>query len=495
MSFDFDFIVIGGGSGGIATAKRAASLYGKKVALIERARWGGTCVNVGCVPKKLMWVAATMAETMKHDVSQYCFERPHVNFDMTAFKKKRDAYIVKLNNIYEGGLESAGITKIIGDASFASAHTIQVTAEDGSISTVSAEHVLIATGGRPDLPNTPGMDLAITSDGFFEMEVLPKKAVVVGAGYIAVELAGVLNGLGVDTHLVVRQGKALRNFDDDISDHLDFEMQRQRITIHRNTHGVSNIELESATGLKTVHLVEGPPIFGADVVLVAPGRLPNTETLSLDRVGVNLVPGKTYIKVDEYQNTSASRIYALGDVCGAVELTPMAIAAGRRLSDRIFGGVASAKVSYELVPTVVFSHPTIGTIGMTERQAVGKYGKDNVKVYKSRFPNLYYGPFSMNSDDKPKTLMKLVCAGETELVVGLHIIGMGADEMLQGFGVAMKMGATKADFDSSIAIHPTGAEELVTMGIWGTSPQFTGAKESPLMGASPPEPVLPNARL
>jgi glutathione reductase (NADPH) len=490
MTFDFDFVVIGGGSGGIATAKRAAVLHGKKVALIERARWGGTCVNVGCVPKKLMWVAATMAETMKHDVGQYCFEQPKVNFDMTAFKKKRDAYIVKLNNIYEGGLGSSGVTKIIGDATFENSHTLRVTAEDGSTSTITAEHILIATGGRPDLPTTPGMDLAITSDGFFELEILPKKAVVVGAGYIAVELAGVLNGLGVDTHLVVRQGKALRTFDDDISDHLDFEMQRQGITIHRNTRGVANIELDSATGLMTVQLLEGSPIFEADIVLMAPGRLPNTETLNLDKVGVSLIPGKTYIQVDDYQNTSASNIYALGDVCGAVELTPMAIAAGRRLADRIFGGVTNSKVSYELVPTVVFSHPTIGTIGMTERQAVQKYGQDNIKVYKSRFPNLYYGPFSMDSDEKPKTLMKLVCAGKTELVVGLHIIGMGADEMLQGFGVAMKMGATKADFDSSIAIHPTGAEELVTMGTWGASPQFSGAKESPLMGASPPEPTL-----
>jgi glutathione reductase (NADPH) len=490
MTFDFDFVVIGGGSGGIATAKRAAITHGKKVALIERARWGGTCVNVGCVPKKIMWAAATMAETMKHDVTQYCFEQPIVNFDMTAFKKKRDAYIVKLNNIYEGGLESAGVTKIIGDASFADSHTIQVTNEDGSVSTVTAEHILIATGGRPDLPNTPGMDLAITSDGFFELETLPKMAVVVGAGYIAVELAGVLNGLGVDTHLVVRQGKALRTFDDDISDHLDFEMMRQGITIHRNTGGVARIERDSVTELKTVHLVNGSPIVGAEIVLMAPGRLPNTETLHLDKAGVNLSPGTTYIHVDEYQTTSASNVYALGDVCGSVELTPMAIAAGRRLADRVFGGIANSKVSYELVPTVVFSHPTIGTIGMTEKQALAKYGQDNIKVYKSRFPNLYYGIFSMESDEKPKTLMKLICAGETELVVGLHVIGMGADEMLQGFGVAMKMGATKADFDSCIAIHPTAAEELVTMGTWGTSPQFTGAKESPLMGASPPEPTL-----
>lgn len=491
MTFEYDFIVIGGGSGGIATAKRAATTHGKKVALVERGRWGGTCVNVGCVPKKLLWVAATMAETMKHDVKEYCFEQPQVQFDMAAFRRKRDAYIERLNGIYASGLDGAGVTKIIGDATFVDSHTLQVTAPDGSTSRVSADHILIATGGRPELPTTPGMEHVITSDGFFEMETLPKKAVVVGAGYIAVELAGVLNGLGVDTHLVVRKGKALRSFDDDISDHLDFEMRRQGITIHRNTEGVAKVELD-ANGNKTVHLVTPgmDPITDAEVVLMAPGRLPNTETLHLDKIGVNLIPGQTYIQVDDYQNTSAPNVYALGDVCGSVELTPMAIAAGRRLADRIFGGVAHSKTSYDLVPTVVFSHPTIGTCGLTEKEALAKYGPDNIKVYRSKFPNLYYGPFSMAPDDKPKTFMKLVCAGTTELVVGLHIIGMGSDEMLQGFGVAMKMGATKADFDSCVAIHPTAAEELVTMGTWGTSPEFTGAKVSPLMGAPPPEPTF-----
>jgi glutathione reductase (NADPH) len=490
-SYDFDLAVIGGGSGGIASAKRAAITHGKKVALVERARWGGTCVNVGCVPKKIMFLTATMAEMMKHDVTQYGFEQPEVKLNFPLLKKKRDAYIVKLNNIYEGGLEKAGVTKYIGDATFVDAHTLSMTAEDGSISTITADKILIATGGRPDLPeNTPGIEHCITSDGFFEMEDLPKKAVVVGAGYIAVELAGVLNGLGCETHLVVRKHKAIRTFDEDISDFLDSEMQRQGITIHRNTNGVSKVEI-SADGKKTVYLnAGGDPIEGVDVCLMAPGRKPSTETLNLDKIGVALVPGKTYIQVDDFQDTSVDNISALGDVCGKVELTPMAIAAGRRLADRLFAGIAHSKTSYELVPTVVFSHPTIGTIGVTEAEAVAKYGQDNIKVYKSKFPNLYYGIFAMESDEKPKTLMKVICAGKEELVVGLHIIGMGADEMLQGFGVAMKMGATKSDFDSCIAIHPTGAEELVTMGTWGTAPEATGAKVSPLMGAPPPEPTL-----
>ena len=337
----------------------------------------------------------------------------------------------------------------------------------------------------------PGIEHCISSDGFFEMEELPTKAVVVGAGYIAVELAGVLNGLGVDTHLVVRKHKALRTFDEDISDFLDSEMVRQGITIHRNTGGLSKVVKQDDGKMSTYMVAEDKEsISDADIVLYATGRLPNTETLNLDKVGVKLVEGKTYIKADDFQNTTAESIYALGDVCGKVELTPMAIAAGRRLSDRIFLDKADSRTSYELVPTVVFSHPTIGTIGLTESEAIDKYGKDNLKVYKSKFPNLYYGIFQMESEDKPKTFMKLVCAGKEELVVGLHICGMSADEMLQGFGVAMKMGATKADFDSSIAIHPTGSEELVTMGVWGTSSQETGAKVSPLMGSSPPEPTI-----
>jgi len=441
-------------------------------------------------PKKVMFMAATMAEMMKHDAKEYGFDQPTVTLDFPALKKKRDDYIVRLNSIYAGGLKRAGVDEVIGDATFVDAHTLAITKEGGEVVNVTADKILVATGGRPNLPESvEGIEHVISSDGFFEMEDLPKKVVVVGAGYIAVELAGVLNGLGTDTHLVVRKHKALRNFDDDISDHLDSEMQRQGVTIHRNTNGVSKVEV--IDGKKKVHLVAGgDPIEDVDVVLYAPGRLPNTETLNLDKAGVKLVEGKTIIQADDFQNTSADSVFALGDVCGKVELTPMAIAAGRRLADRLFGGITHAKTSYDLVPTVVFSHPTIGTCGMSEAQATEKYGKDNVKVYKSRFPNLYYGIFSMDPEAKPRTLMKLVCAGKNELVVGLHIIGMGADEMLQGFGVAMKMGCTKSDLDSCIAIHPTGSEELVTMGTWGTAPEETGAKISPLMGAVPPEPTL-----
>merc|ERR1712137_1441296 len=259
--------------------------------------------------------------------------------------------------------------------------------------------------------------------------------------------------------------------------------------IHRHTNGVKSVSSDGG-GKKNVLLHNGDTIYNADTVLMAAGRVPNVESLNLDKVGIKLTP-KGYIEVDEFQNTANPNIFALGDVCGSVELTPMAIAAGRRLADRLFNGVEDAKVSYTDVPTVVFSHPTIGTVGLTEPQANEKYGEENVKVYKSRFSNLFYGIFDVESaDDKPKTCMKLVCAGEEEKVVGIHVIGMGADEMMQGFGVAIKMGATKADLDSCVAIHPTASEELVTMGTWGTSPQVSGATVSPLMGAPSGEPTL-----
>jgi glutathione reductase (NADPH) len=314
--------------------------------------------------------------------------------------------------------------------------------------------------------------------------------VVVGAGYIAVELAGVLQALGTDTSLVVRREKAMREFDDMLSDTLDEEMQRQGINIYRNTNGVKKVTADE-NGMKTVYLKNGEVIENVDVVLMAAGRGPNVEPLNLKSIGVEQREGG-YIVANEFSETTIKGVYALGDVCGNVELTPMAIAAGRRLSDRLFGGEehSNAKVSYDLVPTVVFSHPPIGTIGLTEKQAMEKYGEDQVKVYRSRFANLYYGPWLVEADDKPKTAMKLVCAGEEELVVGLHVVGMGADEMLQGFGIALKMGATKADFDATVAIHPTAAEEFVTMFPWGLSPQKSGAIQSPLNGAPAPEPCL-----
>jgi len=470
MTYDYDLICIGGGSGGIACAKRSATSYGKKVLCIERARLGGTCVNVGCVPKKVMWSAAHIAHTVKHDMEHYGFSSAsEVKLDFPKLKQARDKYVKRLNDIYASGFTNAGVECVFGEAEFVDPHTVKVTDKD---------------------------------DGFFELEDLPKVAVVVGAGYIAVELAGVLNSLGAETHLVVRKGRALREFDPMIGEGLDKEMVKAGIFIHRNNNGVAKVTSDGQNK-KNVFLHNGDVIYNADVVLMAAGRVPNTEDLCsecewapnveqlhLENCGVKITPRK-YIVVDEYQNTNVENIYALGDVCGVVELTPMAIAAGRRLADRLFSSNpihATSKVSYEYVPTVVFSHPTIGTCGLTEPKAIEKYGKDNVKVYTSRFSDSHYGIFDMKPEDKPKTLMKLVCAGLDEKVVGIHVLGMGADEMMQGFGVAMKMGATKADVDSCVAIHPTASEELVTMGTWGMSPQESGAKVSPLNGAAAAEP-------
>jgi len=439
-----------------------------------------------------MFLAASMRDTLTHECPQYGFGTPNATFDWAAVKKKRDAYILRLNGIYENGLKSNGVDIFEGWGSFVDAHTVEIKMNDGSTKTVTADKIAIATGGKPMIPGGEGVaENIITSDGFFELESLPGKSVVVGAGYIAVELAGVLNALGSDTHLVVRKGKALREFDPDISDLLDAEYLKAGVKIHRNTNGVAKIEV--AGGKKKVTMENGEVIEGADIVLMAPGRVPMTDGLNLDKAGVKLMDGKPYIAVDDFQNTNVDNIFALGDVCGKVELTPMAIAAGRRLADRIFGGPenAKAKASYDNVPTVVFSHPPIGGCGMTEPQAIAKYGQDNIKVYKSKFANLFYGIFDLeNPDDKPKTFMKVICAGEDEQVVGLHVIGMGADEMMQGFGVAMKMGCTKADLDSCVAIHPTASEELVTMGTWGTSPLASGAVVPPLMGAPSKEPKL-----
>eukprot|EP00554_Chaetoceros_debilis_P016074 CAMPEP_0194113130 /NCGR_PEP_ID=MMETSP0150-20130528/15085_1 /TAXON_ID=122233 /ORGANISM="Chaetoceros debilis, Strain MM31A-1" /LENGTH=557 /DNA_ID=CAMNT_0038802963 /DNA_START=112 /DNA_END=1788 /DNA_ORIENTATION=+ len=491
--YDYDYLVIGAGSGGIASARRAAT-YGVKVGVVEKGRLGGTCVNVGCVPKKVMWNAASIAETL-HDMKHYGFsgyDSDAISFNWNFIKENRDKYIVRLNGIYERNMGNSGVDNILGTASLADGGKGVVVKPDdgGDAVTYSAKNILIATGGYPTFPDGEGIrENSISSDGFFELEELPGKAVVVGAGYIAVELAGVLQALGTDTSLVVRKNMALREFDEILSETLDNEMQRQGINIFRDTNGVEKITVDEATGLKTVILQNGEKIEEVETVLMATGRSPLVAPLNLDGAGVAQKDGG-YIIADDYSATNVDGVFALGDVVGNIELTPMAIASGRRLADRLFGGpqFENAKVSYDMVPTVVFSHPPIGTIGLSEAQAVEQYGEDNVKAYRSKFANLYYGPWQVEADDKPKTAMKLICAGEEELVVGLHVIGMGADEMLQGFGIALKMGATKADFDSCVALHPTAAEEFVTMFPWGLSKQETGAKVSPLNGADGPEP-------
>lgn len=445
----FDYLVIGGGSGGIASARRAAE-YGAKVALIEHGPLGGTCVNVGCVPKKLCFYCASMAEMMR-DLKDYGFDTaapvPRVNW--AAFKAKRDAYIKRLNGIYGANLTKSNIELVKGRATFVSPKTVHV-----GENAYSGEHVLIATGGEPLVPKVPGAEYGITSDGFFKLESLPKKCVVVGSGYIAVELAGVFHALGTEVTLVIRTEHILRAFEPVLGDTLMEHMASEGV------HFEKNCTVASIT--KVAHWYEvvtttNKKIQDVDCVLWAVGRKPSVD-IGLNLAGVEL--DKTgHIKVDEYQNTTQPGIYALGDVCGKWLLTPVAIAAGRCLSERLFNKKPNCKLEYENIPTVIFSHPPIGTLGMTLAQAEAKYGAQNIKTYRSTFVPMYY---SM-TERKVKCLMILVCAGPEERVVGLHMIGDSVDEILQGFGVAVKMGATKAQFDSCVAIHPTLAEELVTM--------------------------------
>lgn len=444
---DFDLLVIGGGSGGLAAAQRAAE-YGARVAVVEKARLGGTCVNVGCVPKKVMWQAASFAHGFSL-AEDHGFDLDLKQHDWGSLVDAREAYIRRLNGIYAANLERRDITVLEGDGRLRDRNTVKVAGK-----ACTAARILVATGGRPRFPDIPGAELGISSDGFFELRSPPRRVAIVGSGYIAVELAGVLNALGSDVTLLVRRDGVLRNFD---------PMLRERLAEAMDADGIRIITHCTPAELKregddSLCLVagNGERHGGYDQVIWAIGRDPNTD-IGLDAAGVELADAG-HVQVDDYQATSVDNIFALGDVTGRVELTPVAIAAGRRLSDRLFGGMSERKLDYECIPTVVFSHPPIGTVGLTEDEALERYPGD-VKCYTSTFNPMLYAL----SEHKVKASMKLVCIGPKERIVGLHVIGAGADEMLQGFAVAVKMGATKQDFDDTVAIHPTSAEEFVTM--------------------------------
>eukprot|EP00455_Lapot_gusevi_P022148 TRINITY_DN2306_c0_g1_i1.p1 TRINITY_DN2306_c0_g1~~TRINITY_DN2306_c0_g1_i1.p1 ORF type:complete len:460 (+),score=180.56 TRINITY_DN2306_c0_g1_i1:89-1468(+) len=445
----YDYIVIGGGSGGLASARRAAS-YGAKCLLIEGKKLGGTCVNVGCVPKKVMFNASHIAELLR-DARGYGFDIPQYSFSWPRIKQARDAYVARLNGIYERNLEKSLVHHMAGWARLASPNQVSV---DGRVFT--ADHILIATGGVPRAPDFEGHEHCINSDGFFDLEDCPRKIVVVGGGYIGVEMAGILRTLGADVTLVIRGSLPLANFDDIISNTLMQELLKSGIQVETLSH-IQRVVRNPETGLLDVTL-NNKVVAGCDQVLCAIGRDPRVQGLGLDAAGVATHPSKGYILVDEYQNTNVPGVYAVGDVTGKWELTPVAIAAGRKLADRLFDGQQGAHLKYENIPTVVFSHPPIGVCGLTEAEARRRF-EDQVKIYKTSFTNMYHAL----TEHKTTTVMKLVCVGPEEKVVGLHILGIGADEMLQGFGVAICMGATKADFDRCVAIHPTAAEEVVTM--------------------------------
>ncbi|PID61068.1 MAG: glutathione-disulfide reductase [Gammaproteobacteria bacterium] len=447
---DYDLIVIGAGSGGIATANRAG-MYGARVLLIESdAVLGGTCVHRGCVPKKIMWYAASMAERL-HAAEAYGFTVEQQGFDWAYLVEKREQYIANIDRAYTRYLEQNGVEVKNGRARLVDAHTVDVKGDR-----CSADRILIATGGAPVVPDIAGAEHAITSDGFFRLKACPQKVLVLGAGYIAVELVGVLHALGADVTLAIRRDHFLRSFDIMLSERLREEMVNSGVNVESRFTPVA-IDREDDASF-TVHSDGGGVLSGFDTVIFAVGRHPVHADLGLEAAGVEL-DERGYIRVDRFQQTSVDSILAVGDVTGAVELTPVAVAAGRRLADRLYDNQRERHLDCDIVPTVVFSHPPLATVGLTESEAIERFGEASVKVYQTSFTAMYHAM----TDSPPRTTMKLVVTGTEEKVVGLHMIGLDVDEMLQGFAVAMRMGATKRDFDDTIAIHPTSSEEIVTM--------------------------------
>ncbi len=447
MKYQYDLIAIGGGSGGVACARRAAK-HGAKCAVVEFDRLGGTCVNRGCVPKKVMWYGAHIAHTL-NDAAGYGFDIERQGFDWNKLVTDREQYIRRLNGIYEKNLAKENVEHLNGFGSLVDEHTVKVGDK-----TYTTERIVLAPGGTPIVPDIPGAELGITSDGFFELTEMPNKVAVVGAGYIAVELAGMLHSLGADVSLIIRREHFLREFDDILSSTLTEIMQNEGLKIINNS---DLKELKSAGSAINLTTKDDRDLGEFDQVIYAIGRSPLTAELNLQSAGVD-TDSRGYIPTDEFQATNVESIFALGDATGRAQLTPVAIAAGRRLAERLYAGMSDRKLNYENIASVVFSHPPIGAVGLTETEAREKYGSD-IKCYQTSFTPMYHA----FTDHPQKTAMKLVVQGVEEKVVGVHMIGAGVDEMLQGFAVAVKMGATKKDFDDTVAIHPTSSEELVTL--------------------------------
>ncbi len=445
-SFDYDLFVIGGGSGGVRAARIAAG-HGAKVAIAEEYRFGGTCVIRGCVPKKLLVYASRFRDDFE-DAAGFGWTVPEPSFDWPTLIAAKDAEITRLEGLYRSGLERAGVTVIKARAELADAHTL--TLQPGNRK-VTARIVLVATGGRPVIPDVPGAGHAITSNEAFHLEELPKSIMIVGGGYIAVEFACIFSGLGVDVTLLYRGPKILRGFDEELRDSLTEELFKRRIDVVCNAEIAA---IDKGWMHTTVTLKDGSKVETGKV-MYATGRAPNTRGLGLEAAGVEL--GKRgEIAVDAYSRSSVEHIYAVGDVTDRVNLTPVAIREGHAFADTVFGNKPTA-VNHELVPTAVFSTPEIGTVGLTEEAARARYPK--LDVYKARFKPLRH---TLSGRDE-RMLMKLLVDGETGRVVGCHVLGPDAAEIVQMAAIAMRMGATKADFDATVALHPTAAEELVTM--------------------------------
>ncbi len=446
--YDYDLIVLGGGSGGLAAAFRAAQ-HGQRVAMLEPGELGGTCVNVGCVPKKAMWLAADLsgriglAAAMGFDVPV----RP--SLDWKELVVHRQAYIANIHASYLKRLDENNVVRVPRRGRLVDAHTVECS--DGVH--ISAAHILIATGAHPQRPDIPGAELGLVSDDFFNLCSAPERVAIVGGGYIAVELAGLLQALGSRVTLLVRGERLLERFDAELTGQLAENLRHQGVQVHFG-YRLRELQRDGDGVVALGH--DGPADGRFDAVFFATGRRGNSADLGLDAVGV-VVGEKGEVEVDEWQTTAVPSVHAVGDIAGKVGLTPVAIAAARKLMDRLFGGQPQAKMDYENVASVVFSHPALGAVGLSEEEACAKHG--DVRVYRSNFRPM----LQALADGTQRSLFKLVCVGEEERVVGVHLLGEAADEILQGFALAVKMGVTKAQFDDTVAIHPTSAEEVVLM--------------------------------
>ena len=448
MAFDYELLTIGAGSGGVAATRRAGN-YGVRSAICEADRVGGTCVLRGCIPKKLLVYASHFTEQVQ-DAANFGWSIPDYKFDWATLIRNKNVELDRLNGIYKKLLSDANVDLISGRARLIDAHTVEITTESGP-RRVTAEIILVSTGGWPGKPPIPGLETALTSTEALDLSKLPEHIVILGGGYIAVEFAGIFNALGVRVTQVIRADHILRGFDEDVRRHLQSEMVRQGVQIKP---GVTVTKIQNRSQTYKVTL-SNQDLIECDELLCAMGRVPNTAELGLEGVGVKLSDNGA-IKVDEWSRTSVSNIFAIGDCTDRVNLTPVAIAEGRALADTLFNGDPK-KMDYENIPSAVFSQPPVGTVGLSETEARKKF-KD-VDIYRSEFRPLK----ATVSGNGGRTLMKLVVEQESKVVVGCHMVGEDAAEIIQGMAVAVKCGASKAQFDSTTAIHPTASEEFVTM--------------------------------
>lgn len=446
MSFDFDLFVIGAGSGGVRAARFAAG-FGAKVAVTESRYLGGTCVNVGCVPKKLLVYAAHLQDDFSLAKS-FGWSLSEQSHDWATLIENKNREISRLNDVYRNLLVNSGVSLLNGHGRIVSAHEVEVAGQR-----YSAKHILIATGGWPTVPDIPGKELAITSNEAFFLKQLPKRVLVVGGGYIAVEFASIFNGLGAQTSLLYRGEMFLRGFDQAVREHLKDEMEKQGLDLQFNSD-IESIEKQADGSL--LARLKGGRELATDCVFYGTGRRPMLDNLGLENVNVNL-DKKGYITVNDRYETSEPSILALGDVIGRVQLTPVALAEGMAVARRLFKSDEYRPVDYQLIPTAVFSLPNIGTVGMSEEQALE--AGHQVKIFETRFRHM---KLSL-SQHQERTLMKLVVDAQSDKVLGCHMVGVDAGETIQGLAVALKAGATKAIFDDTMGIHPTAAEEFVTL--------------------------------